>query len=200
MSKKTLKTIAKLKNAEAIIQVKANQPKLLDNCEEITKTKPSDEYFNKQKPERNRIEERRAQVFFIKNLSKSLKNKLGIWSNYIKTVIKVERETEKFNTKKKLFEKSIETSYYISTSNKLNAEEFATTIRNHWSIENRNHCVRDISLNEDKSRIRKNPQVFAILRSFALNVLRNNNVENVGETIYRNALNIRRVFGYKDLF
>jgi predicted transposase YbfD/YdcC len=48
----------------------------------------------------------------------------------------------------------------------------ADTIRNHWSIENRSHYVRDGSFAEDASRIRCNPGIFARLRSFAANVLR----------------------------
>jgi hypothetical protein len=34
-------------------------------------------------------------------------------------------------------------------------------------------------MGEDRSRIRCNPQIFAKLRSFALNILRKNKVENV---------------------
>jgi phage-related protein len=39
-------------------------------------------------------------------------------------------------------------------------------IRKHWGIENRAHCIRDCSFAEDASRIRKNPGVFARIRSF----------------------------------
>jgi len=46
--------------------------------------------------------------------------------------------------------------------------------RNHWSIENGIHWVRDVTFDEDRSRIRKNagPQVMATLRNLAISVLR----------------------------
>jgi hypothetical protein len=46
--------------------------------------------------------------------------------------------------------------------------------RNHWSIENGVHWVRDVTFDEDRSRIRKNggPQVMATLRNLAISVLR----------------------------
>jgi predicted transposase YbfD/YdcC len=42
----------------------------------------------------------------------------------------------------------------------LPAETFASAIRNHWAIENRNHWVRDVTLAEDASR---NPDIQAPL-------------------------------------
>jgi len=46
--------------------------------------------------------------------------------------------------------------------------------RNHWSIENKVHWVRDVTFDEDRSRIRRNggPQVMATLRNLAISVLR----------------------------
>src|SRR4029077_8516195 len=61
----------------------------------------------------------------------------------------------------------------------------AQAIRHHWAIENRSHYVRDGSFREDASRIRCNPGIFARLRSFATNILRFNDVENVSDTRYR---------------
>jgi predicted transposase YbfD/YdcC len=83
----------------------------------------------------------------------------------------VERKREIFDTKKKQWKNTDETVYYISTI-LLSAEEFCKAVRNHWGIENGNHHVRDVSMNEDKSRIRNNPGIFARLKSFALNILR----------------------------
>jgi hypothetical protein len=39
--------------------------------------------------------------------------------------------------------------------------------------------VRDTRLDEDASRILRNPGIFALLRSFALNLLRFNQVDNI---------------------
>jgi len=54
-------------------------------------------------------------------------------------------------------------------------------------------------MNEDKSRIRKNPDIFATLRSFSLNIMRNNNVKNISNAMFRNSLNINKLFRYNNL-
>jgi hypothetical protein len=49
--------------------------------------------------------------------------------------------------------------------------------------------VRDVTLGEDQSRIRTNPHIFAKLRSFALNILRYNQVDNVSLELFENSMN-----------
>jgi len=110
----------------------------------------------------------------------------------------VERRRDIFDTKKKQWKNTDETVYYISTIF-LSAEEFCKAVRNHWGIENRNHHVRDVSMNEDKSRIRNNPGIFARLKSFALNILRVNKVKNTADELYYNCINIRNIFSYKGI-
>ena len=55
------------------------------------------------------------------------------------------------------------------------------------------------ALGEDASRIRRNPGIFALLRSFALNVLRFNGVTNISLALYDNALDFDRLLAYKGL-
>ena len=141
-----------------------------------------------------RIEKRKVETY-NKDLEQFTTDIKKQWGKYIKMIIKVERTRKEFNTKDKKWIKSFEQSYYISTI-QLTARESAKAIRGHWAIENRNHCVRDITLNEDKSRIRIKADLFVRLRSFALNVMRANKVENISEELYKNALNIKRIFGY----
>ncbi|MCK5491576.1 MAG: transposase [Candidatus Omnitrophica bacterium] len=109
---------------------------------------------------------------------------------------KVERRREVFDTKAKKWKNSDETSFYISTTI-LSAKEFCVAIRNHWGIENSNHYVRDVSMNEDKSRVRINADIFARLRSFALNIMRSNGVENISSQMYGNALKLDNVLNYR---
>ena len=45
-------------------------------------------------------------------------------------------------------------------------------MRAQWRIENGSHYVRDTALDVDASRIRKNPDMAARLRSFAYNLIR----------------------------
>ena len=54
-------------------------------------------------------------------------------------------------------------------------------IRAHWGIENGLHYVKDVTMGEDRSRIRTGsaPQVLSTIKSIALNVLRTNGYKNV---------------------
>jgi hypothetical protein len=47
-------------------------------------------------------------------------------------------------------------------------------VRNHWSIENRSHWVRDVTFDEDRSQVRAGtaPRVMAILRNLVIGILR----------------------------
>ena len=92
-----------------------------------------------------------------------------------------------------------EVAWYVASASGPSAVAFGHIIRNHWGIENRNHHVRDVTYGEDKSRIRNNPGVFARARSFALNILRHNGVENVAHAIWRGALSLDVILTYKGL-
>ena len=59
-----------------------------------------------------------------------------------------------------------------------------------------NHHVRDRTLGEDASRIRRKPGIVARLRSFALNILRAKGVGNVSEALYTNAPSLDRLLIY----
>lgn len=54
------------------------------------------------------------------------------------------------------------------------AAELLRLARAHWGIENRLHCVRDVTFDEDRCRVRSGsgPQVFAALRNAAITMLR----------------------------
>jgi hypothetical protein len=66
--------------------------------------------------------------------------------------------------------------------------------RNHWSIENKVHWVRDMDFDEDRSRVRKKagPQVMASLRNLAISMLRMAGAENVAEALRSCSWNTRR--------
>ena len=91
-----------------------------------------------------------------------------------------------------------ETAYLITSLSpiKANALRLMQLARGHWGIENKSHYVRDVTMGEDKSRIRTNPHIFAKLRSFALNILRKNDVQNVSLELFENCLNLDNVLNY----
>lgn len=186
---KTLKT-AKETGNEAIVQVKGTQKTLLNDCQTLAETTTADEVYQEPVTKiRNRIESRQAEIFRAPTLTHDEK-----W-DLVKVVVKVERYRQVFDTKTKTWKNSDETSFYISTI-VLSAQEFCQAIRSHWGIENSNHHVRDVTMGEDKSRIRINPNIFAKLRSFALNILRKNNVDNVSLALFDNCMNLDNVLNY----
>jgi predicted transposase YbfD/YdcC len=67
---------------------------------------------------------------------------------------------------------SPERRYYIS-SLVPNAEMIAKAARSHWGIENSLHWVLDVTMNEDKLRIRNEntPEILAIMRKWTLNMI-----------------------------
>lgn len=69
-------------------------------------------------------------------------------------------------------------------------------VRGHWSIENRSHYVRDVTMGEDASRIRKGsgPQVMAAMRNVTIGFLRLTGVTNIAEALRRNASRVGELF------
>ena len=66
-----------------------------------------------------------------------------------------------------------ESRYHISSLQAPKPETALQAVRDHWGIENTLHWILDMSFNEDYSRIRKEnaPQIMAIIRHIALNLL-----------------------------
>jgi predicted transposase YbfD/YdcC len=84
-----------------------------------------------------------------------------------------------------------QTRHYLS-SLPADATALAQAIRSHWGIENRLHWVLDVSFAEDDSRVRvgHGPENLAILRHFALNLLRRDlSKGSVATKRFRAALN-----------
>jgi hypothetical protein len=88
-----------------------------------------------------------------------------------------------------------ETSFYVCQI-ALSAADFAEAVSANWTIENRNHHVRDVTLGEDHSRIRVQPGPFTRIRSFALNIFRANGIRNVAQARDGTALNPDKLFDY----
>ena len=117
------------------------------------------------------------------------------WQEEIACAARITRLSWCKDTRTGLWRPRREVAYYVSQV-RLDAEDFGWAVRAHWGIENRDHHVRDRILREDDSRIRRQPGIFARLRSFALNILRAGGVGNVSETVYVNALSLDQLLGY----
>jgi hypothetical protein len=106
IAKKTLQT-AKETGNEVIVQVKANQETLLQDCLTISETAaPAEGYQEPLTKMRNRIESRRVEIFISPALTDAEK-----WA-LVKVVVKVERYRQVFDPKTKTWQNSDETSFY----------------------------------------------------------------------------------------
>jgi predicted transposase YbfD/YdcC len=103
------------------------------------------------------------------------------------------------NTKKKSYNEAKTTISHHIVTKTFDAKTLAKIIQGHWGIENRVNYVKDMTFNEDKSRIRVKPGIFARLRSIVLNIFRINNVENISQSRFVNCCNINYALHYKGI-
>ena len=182
MSKKTFEAAAAA-NAHLIVQLKDNQPTLCQKVEAACNTVlPLSGVRTVDEKKRNRHETRIIAVFDPAPAVVGME-----WEPYVAAVIQVERSVHTFQPATGLWKTSDETSFYLS-NRLIDANHAALAIRQHWGIENKLHYTRDVTLREDASRIRKNPGIFARMRSFAYNILRFNQSDTIAQDRYAAAL------------
>ena len=131
---------------------------------------------------RNRQEERSVTVF---DAAQAFSD--PDWSGLAGAVIRVERDVLTRSASTGRWRRSTETALYLATTI-IPAERAAAAIRDHWAIENTSHYSRDVTMGEDRSRIRCNPGVFARLRSFAFNILKANRRGSLAQDRFRAAI------------
>ena len=93
-------------------------------------------------------------------------------------VCKIERDVEKKG-------KHTTDVRYAITSVQSGPDKLLVYVRGHWKIENRLHYVRDVTLGEDGSQVRKGAasEVMAVLRNIVLGLLRRRGVNNIAAAI-----------------
>jgi predicted transposase YbfD/YdcC len=111
-------------------------------------------------------------------------------------LIRVTRSTLIRHAKDGIGGRRRETSFYLFSTD-ISAKKAAGVIRSHRAVENRNHHVRDVAMQEDACRIRINPGIFARARKFALNILRANHENNIANARCYNTLDIKPVLQYR---
>ncbi len=86
------------------------------------------------------------------------------------------------------------TRYFITNHTDLSAEESASFVRKHWGIENGLHWILDMAFDEDQARHRAEncAKNMAILRHFALTMLKNEKTKKLG------VANKRKLSGWDD--
>jgi predicted transposase YbfD/YdcC len=191
--KKTFQSAAAV-GSRVRVQVTDNQPSLVDALDNLPATIAPDETFASSEKSRNRQESRHVQGFHADGALD-----LPDWDEYALKAIRVYRRTWIKDTKTGGWDRREDISWYITNETARTAAFYAAAIRGHGGIENRDHRVRDGAFAEDASRIRVNPGICARVRSLALNIFRFNEVENVANEQWRNAMSIDRALAYNGL-
>ena len=80
------------------------------------------------------------------------------------------------------------------TADKADPPRLLQLSRNHWSIENRSHYVRDVTYNEDRHQVRTHngPWMFACLRNFAIALMRLTGHDNIARATRKFAASVPR--------
>jgi len=190
-----IKTIEAVKasGAEALLQVKGNQPSLEAALEALpVRYEPEDCHVETGKIRRNRQEKRQIEVFKAGH-----RLDLPEWRTDVVEAVRITRTVQRQDVATGWkWRCTHEVAWYASTGEGNSAAYYAAATRGHWGVENRVHYVLDVSMHEDASRVRKSPIILSILRSFALNILRLNKVNDIADALWRNAMNLNRVLAY----
>ena len=168
-----------------LTQVKSNQPGLRKRLELGSAGRKPRDGAQSVTEGRNRFETRKLAVYDAKAWFARTP-----WEKLIKTVLRLERMVLRRDAATGLWTKSCEIVFWVSSASGFSAEQWNAWIRGHWRIENGSHYVRDATFAEDASRIRKNPDIVARLRSFAYNLLRAHGNENIKNARWRAALDL----------
>ena len=167
--KKTMEYIASNKKGFFVVTVKNNQKNLLDRIEAIF------DLFGDQLSStcvetirgHGRIDARKVSCIEV-----DAKDFADLEFGTIRQICKIERNTNDL-TKKPL---RSETVFVITNAGPANAtsSDLLTIVRSHWQIENSSHYVRDVTLQEDDSRIRAGsaPRVMATIRNLSIGIMR----------------------------
>lgn len=179
--KKTFDVASEAK-AQVVVQLKDNQPTLRQRVESLCASGTPAQTVTTVDQARSRHETRTVAVFEAGSVATETE-----WQPHIAAVVCVTRDVLTRNAKTGLWTSTSETAFYLSNA-MATAPRFASAIRGHWGIENKEHYIRDVTMREDDSRIRCNPGIFARLRSFAYNILRTNQTNTISQDRYRAAL------------
>jgi predicted transposase YbfD/YdcC len=155
------------RNAHYVLTVKGNQPSLLAACQRALSGPVSD--FA---PEHLDVDRGHGRTAQRTTRVKTVTGGDGIDFPHAAQVFRVRRDTgglDGHRTRKEI-------AYCITSldAEQASPQQLAGYLRGHWQIENRLHWVRDVTYDEDRSRVRTGaaPRVMASLRNLAISALR----------------------------
>jgi predicted transposase YbfD/YdcC len=108
------------------------------------------------------------------------------------------RRCERWERKKG--KRTISVSYAITslTADEARAADLATLWRGHWTIENRKHYVRDVTLGEDRHQMHTGhaPQVLAAMRNALIDLWRAQGWTNMADAVRDTAASVQRALTF----
>lgn len=170
-TQKELARFLGFRNAFYFLPVKENQPTLLAECMLFIDVKPK-ENFHDFDFGHGRIETRTTEL-----IEAPATVKYGFpGAEY---VIRITRRREF----KKTGKASEEVIYYVSSVPKLTAAQAHKIAKAHWTIENKLHCVLDITFREDRAQFLNKVRGNALgaFRRIALSILRSLGFQNIAK-------------------
>lgn len=154
------------KGGDYLMVVKSNQPALHDEVRLFfaDPEAPPDQTHETVDGDHGRIETRRAEVLHDVDWLARTQNWPGL--TCIGRVV----------ARREIDGQSNASERYFIASRRLQAAELNQLARGHWAIENQLHWVLDVVMAEDQARSRKDhaPENLALLRRFALNIIKAN--------------------------
>ena len=165
-----------------VMAVKENQPELYEDLSFLLQPELPWEEKRPQAEtidlEHGRIESRRLTVM-------SLPETYRINWPGAQQIMKIERKSV---MKKDGYQRQ-ENAYAITSlsAEQASPDKLLALVRGHWSIENRSHWVRDVSMGEDLCQVRtgNTPQILAALRNSVIGLLRFKSVKNIAAEFRR---------------
>lgn len=191
MSKKTVEKIISSGN-EYVVQVKRNQKTLFNEIERAMVEQFPLDVFQIEEKGHGRHSFWSVSVF---NAFHSSKYKEWKGLKRLKRFVHVHKEV--FYTNRYVKKKFTDNDrLYISSHSSSDAQFFHQGIRNHWTIENRLHWVKDVIHNEDKNRMNTNngPINNSIISTIAINIHRKNGNPSITDSQIKFGANIKELF------
>lgn len=157
-----------------VIQVKGNQKKLHSHIIQAIENNQCIDTYVSTDTKRGRIEYRKITIYAVEPKHPIFEKWVGLT-----TIIRTE------NYGKRGGRSYSKEHYYISSILNKSAEYFAKGIRSHWGVENKLHWVKDVILNEDKSRIKSGRIAtnLSLVKSTLINIYRLNGYQSIKKAI-----------------
>jgi len=169
------------RDGDYVMMVKANQPGLLSQVEGAIEGVA---FYREQPAVAETLDYGHGRIEERKIIATSVLADQGVWPG-LKQAFKIERRV----IQQKSGKQSDEEVFGITslTRERAGADVLLQIVREHWTIENKSHWVRDVIFGEDHSQVRRGslPQVMAALRNTAIGLMRADGENSVASACRR---------------